>query len=99
MSQQALKDLVGSIAAFLGRKALKLDPPGPGEEAKPPMRARPCSRPGPCAGDEESRWLLAYEAGGWFVYPPHAAHRPSVSKGEVYVLYFLPEETTEFTGR
>jgi hypothetical protein len=97
-SQQALKDLVGSIAAFLGRKALKLDPPGPGEESKSPTGARPCSRPGPRAGDEGDRWLLAHEAGGWFVYPPHAAHRPSVSKGEVYVLYFLPEETTEFTG-
>jgi len=94
MSQQVLKDLVGSIAALLGRKALKPDPARPPEDTTPPTDARPAAR----AGDERGRWLLAHEAGGWFVYPPHAAHRPSVSKGEVYVLYFLPEETSEFTG-
>ena len=94
MSQQALKDLVGSIAALLGRKALKPDPARPPEDTTPPTDAWPAAR----AGDERGRWLLAHEAGGWFVYPPHATHRPSVSKGEVYVLYFLPEETSEFTG-
>ena len=94
MSQQVLKDLVGSIAALLGRKALKPDPARPPEDTTPPTDAWPAAR----AGDERGRWLLAHEAGGWFVYPPHATHRPSVSKGEVYVLYFLPEETSEFTG-
>jgi hypothetical protein len=95
MSQQVLRDLVGSIAALLGRKALKPDAPEPCEERNPPMDARPPSPHSPRAGDEGGRWLLAHEAGGWFVYPPHADHRPIVSKGEVYVLYFLPEETTE----
>ena len=94
MSRQALKDLVGSVAALLSRKALKSDPVGPREDQNPPENARSASR----NRDERGSWLLAHEAGGWFVYPPHAAHRPSVSKGEVYVLYFLPEETTEVTG-
>ncbi len=98
MSRQALKDLVGSVAALLGRKALKSDRAGPCEERNPPMDARLVSRLNGRARDERGSWLLAHEAGGWFVYPPHATHRPNASKGEVYVLYFLPEETTEFTG-
>ena len=40
MSQQVLKDLVGSIAALLGRKALKPDPAGPREEHKSARRMR-----------------------------------------------------------
>jgi hypothetical protein len=94
MSRQVLKDLVGSVAALLGRKALKSDPAAPREEQNPPTDAQIASR----GGDGRGSWLLAHEAGGWFVYPPHAAQRPSVSKGEVHVLYFLPEETTEITG-
>jgi hypothetical protein len=98
MSQQVLRDLVGSIAALLGRKALKADAPEPCDERDPSTDAHLPSSHNPRAGDEGGRWLLAHEAGGWFVYPPHADHRPTVSKGEVYVLHFLPEETIEFTG-
>ena len=98
MSQQILKDLVGSITALLGRKALKTDQPEPGGKRNPQADARRPAQHGTRVGAEGGRWLLAHEAGGWFVYPPHSDHRPSVSRGEVYVLYFLPEETTEFTG-
>ena len=98
MSQQVLRDLVGSIAALLGRNALKADAPKPSEERNPPTDVRSPSPHSPRTGDEGGRWLLAHEAGGWIVYPPHSDRRPTASKGEVYVLYFLPEETTEFTG-
>ncbi len=34
---------------------------------------------------------------GWLVYGPDSAHRPTVSGGEAYVLYLLPEGAIEFT--
>ena len=36
---------------------------------------------------------------GWYVYAPGTAHWPTVSKGEAYVLYLLPEGQIEFTGK
>ena len=36
---------------------------------------------------------------GWYVYPPGSDHHPTVSDGDAYVLYFLPEGAIEFTGR
>lgn len=36
---------------------------------------------------------------GWYVYPPGSDHHPTVSDGDAYVLYFLPEGQIEFTGR
>lgn len=36
---------------------------------------------------------------GWYVYPPGSDHHPTVSGGDAYVLYFLPEGQIEFTGR
>ncbi|MEW5420531.1 DUF4863 family protein [Amorphus sp. 3PC139-8] len=36
---------------------------------------------------------------GWYVYPPGSDHHPTVSGGDAYVLYFLPEGRIEFTGR
>lgn len=36
---------------------------------------------------------------GWYVYPPGSDHNPTVSGGEAYVLYFLPDGAIEFTGR
>lgn len=36
---------------------------------------------------------------GWYVYPPGSDHHPTVSGGEAYVLYLLPEGAIEFTGR
>jgi hypothetical protein len=36
---------------------------------------------------------------GWYVYGPGTAHWPTVSKGEAYVLYLLPEGRIEFTGK
>lgn len=38
-------------------------------------------------------------APGWYVYGPGSAHHPTVSGGEAYVLYFLPEGQIEFTGK
>ncbi|MGX1307543.1 hypothetical protein AB7M35_002263 [Amorphus suaedae] len=38
-------------------------------------------------------------AEGWYVYPPGSDHHPTVSDGDAYVLYFLPEGQIEFTGR
>lgn len=35
--------------------------------------------------------------GGWLVYGPDSAHRPTVSKGRALVLYLLPEGQIEFT--
>ena len=34
---------------------------------------------------------------GWCVYGPGTAHRPTVSKGEAWVLYLLPKGEIEFT--
>lgn len=34
---------------------------------------------------------------GWLVYPPDSAHPPTVSGGEAYVLYLLPEGQITFT--
>lgn len=36
-------------------------------------------------------------AAGWCVYPPDSAHYPTVTQGEAYVLYLLPEGRIEFT--
>lgn len=38
-------------------------------------------------------------APGWYVYPPGSDHHPTVSDGEAYVLYLLPEGAIQFTGR
>ncbi len=34
---------------------------------------------------------------GWCVYPAGSAHRPTVSRGRVLVLYLLPQGAIEFT--
>jgi hypothetical protein len=36
---------------------------------------------------------------GWYVYPPGSSHRPTVTGGEAYILYLLPEGAIEFTGK
>lgn len=36
---------------------------------------------------------------GWYVYPPGSSHRPTVTGGDAYVLYLLPEGAIEFTGK
>ena len=38
-------------------------------------------------------------APGWYVYPPGSAHHPTISGGEAYVIYLLPEGAIEFTGQ
>ncbi len=40
----------------------------------------------------------AFEA-GWYVYPPGSAHHPTISGGDAYVIYLLPEGAIEFTGQ
>ncbi len=34
---------------------------------------------------------------GWYVYPPGSAHHPTVTGGDAYVLYLLPEGAIAFT--
>jgi hypothetical protein len=36
---------------------------------------------------------------GWYVYGPGSDHHPTVTGGDAYVLYLLPEGAIEFTGR
>lgn len=36
---------------------------------------------------------------GWYVYEPGSDHHPTVTGGDAYVLYLLPEGAIEFTGR
>lgn len=36
---------------------------------------------------------------GWYVYPPGSDHHPTVSGGDAYVLYLLPDGAIEFTGK
>jgi hypothetical protein len=36
---------------------------------------------------------------GWYVYGPGSDHHPTVTNGDAYVLYLLPEGAIEFTGR
>ena len=38
-------------------------------------------------------------AEGWYVYGPGSDHFPTVSGGDAYVLYFLPDGAIEFTGK
>lgn len=38
-------------------------------------------------------------AAGWYVYPPGSAHHPTVTDGEAYILYLLPDGAIEFTGK
>jgi len=38
-------------------------------------------------------------AEGWYVYGPGTGHHPTVSGGEAYVLYLLPQGEIEFTGK
>ncbi|MDD9908627.1 MAG: DUF4863 family protein [Ahrensia sp.] len=35
---------------------------------------------------------------GWYVYPPGSDHHPTVTDGDAYVLYLLPDGAIEFTG-
>lgn len=35
--------------------------------------------------------------GGWLVYGPESAHRPTVTEGRALVLYLLPQGAIEFT--
>ncbi|MGR3362921.1 MAG: 4-hydroxylaminobenzoate lyase [Maritimibacter harenae] len=36
---------------------------------------------------------------GWYVYPPGSDHHPTVTGGDAYVLYLLPDGAIEFTGK
>lgn len=36
---------------------------------------------------------------GWYVYPPGSDHHPTVTDGDAYVLYLLPDGAIEFTGK
>ena len=36
---------------------------------------------------------------GWYVYPPGSSHEPTVTDGDAYILYLLPDGAIEFTGR
>jgi len=36
---------------------------------------------------------------GWYVYPAGSDHHPTVTDGEAYILYLLPEGAIEFTGK
>lgn len=36
---------------------------------------------------------------GWYVYPPGSHHNPTVTGGDAYVLYLLPDGAIEFTGK
>lgn len=36
---------------------------------------------------------------GWYVYAAGSAHWPTVTKGEAYILYLLPDGEIEFTGK
>lgn len=36
-------------------------------------------------------------AEGWKVYPPESAHKPTVTGGEAFVIYFLPNGEIKFT--
>jgi len=36
---------------------------------------------------------------GWYVYEAGSDHHPTVSGGEAYVLYLLPQGAIEFTGK
>ncbi len=36
---------------------------------------------------------------GWYVYGPGSDHHPTVTDGDAYVLYLLPDGAIEFTGR
>lgn len=36
---------------------------------------------------------------GWYVYPPGSDHNPTVTGGDAYVLYLLPDGKIEFTGK
>lgn len=38
-------------------------------------------------------------APGWYVYPAGSDHHPTVTDGDAYVLYFLPDGAIEFTGK
>lgn len=35
---------------------------------------------------------------GWYVYGPGSEHHPTLTGGDAYVLYLLPEGAIEFTG-
>lgn len=37
--------------------------------------------------------------GPWYVYEPGSAHWPTISGGDAYVLYLLPDGKIEFTGK
>lgn len=36
---------------------------------------------------------------GWYVYEPASHHHPTVTGGDAYVLYLLPQGAIEFTGK
>ncbi len=36
---------------------------------------------------------------GWYVYGPGSDHHPTVTDGDAYIVYLLPEGAIEFTGK
>lgn len=51
---------------------------------------------------DESIWVEMRFDGmgeGWHVCPAGSDHHPTVTGGDAYVLYLLPEGAIEFTGR
>jgi hypothetical protein len=47
----------------------------------------------------EGKPLFDGMAEGWYVYGPGTDHYPTVSGGDAYILYLLPEGKIEFTGK
>lgn len=67
------------------------------KEVKGPHHVHPTGEIGAIFPLEGSPKFDAFEP-GWYVYPPGSDHHPTVSGGDAYVIYLLPEGAIEFTG-
>ena len=68
------------------------------KDVKGPHHAHPNGEIGAVIPIDGEPYFDAFPV-GWYVYPPGSDHHPTVSGGDAYVIYLLPEGAIEFTGK
>ena len=68
------------------------------KEVKGPHHAHPTGEIGAVIPLEGSPKFDEF-APGWYVYPPGSDHHPTVTGGDAYVVYLLPDGAITFTGK
>lgn len=67
------------------------------KDVRGPHHVHPNGEIGAVMGLEGAPRFDAFDE-GWYVYGPGTDHHPTVTGGDAYVLYLLPQGAIEFTG-